>query len=202
MSPATMKWKRRNLDVDENDEMYKDRILRSRFDLESLKIIIGLSQLLMQKQGNLVSFRNKARGQFKVIFKNILQDDLVQPIFDYLEMYGDNLLVVSAFNAICGHHPNLKKLVSKDSMNIIKKELEKRRKWEAKSEERRLEKKNRRPLPVDPPRRKKVRRNLPVLSMIPEDSEVDFIDPPPQVQEPPKKKALLTEQDLICDERM
>jgi hypothetical protein len=63
-------------------------------------------------------------------------------------------------------------------------------------------KQNSRPVPVDPPRRKIVLRNRIALSMIPKDSEVDFFDPPQQVQERPKKKARLTDSDLTCDQRM
>jgi hypothetical protein len=192
----------KSLDVDETAEMYKDRIMRRRFDPDSLQVINEFSQVLAQKVGNLVIFRGEALRKFRVIFKTTMQDELVQPIFDYLEMYGDKKLVHFAYHALCEQHPTMRKFIPKDSMDIVMKEVEKRRKWDAKSEERRLEIDNRRPLPVAPRRHKLVFKKRIALSMIPEDSEVAFVDPPQQVQEPPKKKARLTDSDLICDERM
>lgn len=183
-------------------ESYKDTILARRFDPDTLEIINDLSKLLVQKRGNIVHFRVKARDLFHVIFKKLTEEDLVRPIFDYLEMYGDNQLIISAFNAICTHHLAWKKCVPDDCLKILRKEIEKRQKWEAKSQERRLEKQNRGPQYVEPPRRKKVRKAISRMSMIPEDSEVEFRDSPQEAQEPRKKRARLAEADLICTESM
>lgn len=200
------------LEENPNDEGHKNRLLRRRFDPDDFEIIDGISQLLVQERGNVTVFRQKALKQFHVIFAKQLREELVKPIFDYLEMYDDIHLIVMAFNAVCKYHPRLKKSVPLDALNLIKREYEAMK-------QRQLKQKAGKPQ-TTAPRLKKKRRGLSRMPTIPEDSEMHTQETPEadawliayqhetcaqsqqEAQEPPQKRARVSEQDLMCSESM
>ena len=192
--------------VDPKSDEYKDRILARIVDLDDIQAINDLSRALTPESNDADLFREQALAQFHKTLKKPLGDLLIRPLFDFLGIIGDNLLIVSAINIICKHHPSLNKDIPVDAKNAALMELNK---LKTKEQNRPLGIMNSIPEELDevvPPiadtwvvRYRQL--SLPKAPKKTLESPKKIPVSPKKIRGPPQKKARVA-VDLTCTERM
>lgn len=113
--------------VDPKSDEYKDMILARLVDPDDIQAINDLSRALVPGSYDADLFREQVLPQFQKTLRRPFGDLLVRPLFDFLGIIGDNLLIVSAINLIIKYHPSLMNDIPVDASNVRLMELNKLR---------------------------------------------------------------------------